>query len=158
MLTFQNIHHHDNYSLRSGLGSINDVIEKAKEFKQKYVGITNYNELSGWVNQYFTCKKNDITPILGVQMMVSNYRIEYEKNSKSIKKILFYGANKQKEMTLDEMTLDEKVAVGVNWHLLLYAKNITGYYNIIKIHNDAQLNGIYEYPRTTNFELSKYFD
>ena len=156
MLTFQNIHHHDNYSLRSGLGSINDVIKKAKEFGQKYIGITNYNELSGWVNQYFSCVKNDITPILGVQMMISNYRVVYDGNSKNINKILFCGANKQKEMTIDEMTIDEKVAVGVNWHILLYAKNITGYYNLIKIHNDAHLNGVYEHPRTINYVLSQY--
>ena len=31
------------------------------------------------------------------------------------------------------MTTSEKVAIGVNWHLLLYAKNEEGYYNIIKL-------------------------
>lgn len=154
---FQNIHHHDKYSLRAGLGDVDDLIKKTKEFGQKYLGITNYNELSGWVKQYFSCLKNDIVPIFGVQMLVSNYRVVYnENNRKEIEKILFCGVNKQIELKVEEMTVDEKVAVGVNWHLLLYAKNLTGFYNIIKIHNDAQLYGVYEYPRTTNQELAKY--
>jgi DNA polymerase III alpha subunit len=34
MIDFINLHHHDNFSLRCALGSVDDVIEKAKEFNQ----------------------------------------------------------------------------------------------------------------------------
>jgi hypothetical protein len=89
-------------------------------------------------------------------MMVSNYRVHYQENSKLIDHIDFCGANKQQTFKVEEMTEEQKVAVGVNWHLLLYAKNEEGYYNIIKIHNDAQLHGVYEHPRTTNEFISKH--
>lgn len=156
MIDFINLHHHDNFSLRCSLGNIDDAIKKIKEYNQPTLAVTNYNELSGWVQQYFSCRKNEIKPILAVQMMVSNYRVYYQENSKLIDHIDFCGANKQQSFKVEEMTEEQKVAVGVNWHLLLYAKNEEGYYNIIKIHNDAQLHGIYEHPRTTNEFISKH--
>lgn len=156
MIDFINLHHHDNFSLRCSLGNIDDAIKKIKEYNQPTLAVTNYNELSGWVQQYFSCRKNEIKPILAVQMMVSNYRVHYQENSKLIDHIDFCGANKQQSFKLEEMTEEQKVAVGVNWHLLLYAKNEEGYYNIIKIHNDAQLHGVYEHPRTTNEFISKH--
>ena len=156
MIDFINLHHHDNFSLRCSLGNIDDAIKKIKEYNQPTLAVTNYNELSGWVQQYFSCRKNNIKPILAVQMMVSNYRVFYQENSKLIDHIDFCGANKQQSFKIEDMTEEQKVAVGVNWHLLLYAKNEEGYYNIIKIHNDAQLHGIYEHPRTTNEFISKH--
>lgn len=156
MISFINLHHHDSFSLRCALGDVKDVIAKTKQFNQQTFAITNYNQLSGWVQQYFECRKQNIKPILAVQMMVSNYRVNYEQDKKTISSVDFLGAKQSKTMSLQQMTAAEKVAIGVNWHLLLYAKNEEGYFNIIKIHNDAQLHGIYEHPRTTNKFLSEH--
>ena len=43
-----------------------------------------------------------------------------------------------------------------NWHLVLLAKNKEGVKNLIRIHNDAQLNGMYYKPRTDYTTLAKY--
>lgn len=156
MIPFLNIHHHDNFSLRCALGDVTDVIKKAKQFNQETFAITNYNELSGWIKQYFECKKQNIKPILAVQMMVSNYRVNYKQDGKTIDNVQFLGANKTKTIQISQMSSIQKVAIGVNWHLLLYVKNEIGYYNVIKIHNDAQLHGVYEHPRATNKFLSEH--
>jgi len=42
------------------------------------------------------------------------------------------------------------------YHLILLAQTIEGFYNIIKIHNDAQLHGFYYSPRTCDEALKKY--
>ena len=155
---FINLHHHDEYSIRAALGDVGEACDKALEYGQTHIAVTNYMELSGWVKQYFTCKEKGLIPIFGIEAYISNHRPIFTQINKSRKEITgtnFEGSTHQWTKNLDELTLDEKSELGLYYHALLYAKNERGFYNIIKLHNDAQMYGVYNYPRMTELQLSK---
>lgn len=120
---FVSLHHHDEYSLRDGLGKMEDLITLLKAQKRNYCAVTNHGSLGGWVKQYIQCKDAGIKPIFGAEMYWSPNRDPDPEKRKE-----FSGAN----------------------HLLMLAINNEGFYNLIKIHNDAQLNGFYRTPRTND--------
>lgn len=126
---FINLHHHDEYSIRDGLGTNKQLISKLKREKRSFCCVTNHGSIGGWIQQYSNCKKADIKSIFGVELYQSEYR----------------GDNPE-----------EKKKHRSASHLLTLARTEEGFYNIIKIHNDAQLNGYYYSPRTNKEALQKW--
>ena len=47
---------------------------------------------------------------------------------------------------------------GANYHLILLAKNLKGYHNLIKIVSRAWTDGFYSHPRTDKEDLEKYHE
>jgi DNA-directed DNA polymerase III PolC len=124
---FVNLHHHDEYSIRDGLGTVEKLVDILKTRKDSFCSVTNHGSIGGWIKQYTICKKNNVRPIFGMEAYVNDFR----------------GEDKE-----------ERKEHRANYHLLMFAKNETGFYNIIRIHNDAQLNGFYHRPRV-NYEAIK---
>lgn len=209
---FVNLHHHDEYSVRDGLGKVEDMVDLLKKRRQSFCCISNHGGIGGWLKQYNECKDNFIKPIFGIEGYYNNYRgnaeitdnlEEFENQLIQLKeeKKLFpvFKSKTKSDMIKEGMTTDEaKVAFeqqkiakekhktdkdeinnkikevtekikevkaqktaenkenAKNNHLLLIAKNLTGFYNIIKLHNDAQLNGFYRYPRMNLESLQKW--
>jgi DNA polymerase-3 subunit alpha len=122
-------HHHDEFSLKDGLGTVGQLTKLLQRRRQSFCSITNHGSVGGWVKQYNACKKAGIKPIFGIEMYVSDYRgddPELKKQNRS--------AN----------------------HLILLAKNQLGFDNIIRIHNDAQLEGFYYSPRMNHEAAQKW--
>ena len=126
---FVNLHHHDQFSIRDGLGTNAQLVEKLSKNKKSFCAVTNHGSLAGWVQQQFNCKKENIKPIFGVEL----YRNDYRGDDPEEKK-------KNRSAS----------------HLLTLARTEEGFYNIIKIHNDAQLNGYYYSPRANSESLKKW--
>lgn len=126
---FVNLHHHDDFSVRDGLGTVNSLLNLLKARKSSFCAITNHGSIGGWIKQYSACKEAGVKCIFGCEIYQNEYR---GKDSEELKKHRS------------------------NYHLVLLAKNLEGFYNIIKIHNDAQLNGFYYKPRTTFETLKKW--
>ena len=80
-----------NYSILSSLNNIKNLVLKANEYGYTSLAITDRDNMFGVMEFYLECKKNNIKPIIGIE--------------------LTYG----------------------NTILLLYAKNIDGYKNLIKL-------------------------
>jgi len=114
------LHHHDEYSLKDGLGTVEQLCKMLKRQRRSFCAVTNHGSVGGWIKQNNECLKAGIKPIFGCEMYVSDYRGDDPDLRKAHR-----SAN----------------------HLVLLAKNETGFYNIIQIHNDAQLNGFYYSPR-----------
>jgi DNA polymerase-3 subunit alpha len=127
--TFVNLHHHDEFSVRDGLGTVNDLAKILKSRNQTILGVSNHGSVGGWIKQYNTCKKNGLKSIFECEMYVNDYRGD---------------------------DLEEKKKHRKNFHLITIAKNLEGFYNIIKLHNDAQLNGFYYLPRCNYENIKKY--
>lgn len=117
---FVGLHHHDEYSLKDGLGTVENLTKMLKKQKRSFCSVTNHGSIGGWIRQYNACQKNGIKPIFGMEGYVNNYRGE------------------------DPELLKENRSAN---HILLLAKNREGFDNLIRIHNDAQLNGFYYTPR-----------
>lgn len=151
---YYNLHHHDEYSLRTALGRTTDIIPLLKKEGLTHYAVTNYSEISGWVNHYFTCVDEKIIPILGVEIYLSNYKITHnEKNQ--ISEVEFISTEGRWKKPFEEITPEDRDVIGVSYNLILLAKNLDGYSNIIKCHNESQLNGYYTRPRINDLELSK---
>ena len=80
-----------NYSLLSSLNDIKKLVAEAKKYGYDSLAITDENNMFGVMEFYLECKKNNIKPIIGI-----------------------------------ELTYDNAI-------LLLYAKNLQGYKNLIKL-------------------------
>jgi len=126
---FINYHHHDEYSMRDALGTCKQLAVLLKAQKRRFMSVTNHGSIGGWIKQMKVCKENDIKCVFGMEAYHSPYRGDDPEIRKQ-----YRSAN----------------------HLILIAQNIEGYYNLIRIHNDAQLNGFYYSPRTCDESLKKW--
>lgn len=70
-----NLKLHTDYSLLEGVGSIEEYISKAKEYGQKVLGITD-TSMFGTIKFYNLCKKNNIKPIIGLEVSIKGVRSE----------------------------------------------------------------------------------
>lgn len=135
------------YSIRYAHGNMKSTLPILKQRGQKYFAISDYGEISSWPSVYFKCKENDIVPILGIQTFLNNYRLSGCGNEIQIEKISNEECWKK---NLKEVSDDEKSFSTIDYPLDLFARTVQGYYNIIQIHNDAQINGMDKRPRTND--------
>ena len=78
------LHVHSEYSLLDGACKIQGLVDRAAEFGQPALGLTNHGVMNGSIELYKACKKAGIKPILGVEAyLVDDIRTEavrYERN------------------------------------------------------------------------------
>ena len=126
---FVNLHHHDEFSIRDGLGTVGGLVKLLKSRGGSFCAITNHGHIGGWIKQYSTCRKNGVKALFGMEAYLNDYRGDDP---------------------------DERKRQRGNHHLVLLARNEVGFYNILRIHNDAQLEGFYYRPRATHEALKKW--
>ncbi len=128
-MSFVHIHTHSHYSLLDGLTKIDELVRTAKENGAPAVALTDHGTMYGTIEFYKECKKQGIKPIIGVET--------------------YFAPNSRH----DKVTrTDEKSS----YHLLLLARNNTGYKNLIKLVSLAHVEGFYYKPRIDWEILSKY--
>ena len=76
-MEFINLKLHTDYSLLEGVGTVEKYVEKAKQQNAKYLGVTDTSMFSA-IKFYNSCKKNNITPILGFELFTYGYFIQGE--------------------------------------------------------------------------------
>ncbi len=118
---FVHLHAHSQYSLLDGACRLDKVIELAKEFKMPALAITDHGNMFGAVEFYTKATRAGIKPIIGMEAYVAG-------TSRFDKKP------------------DGKYPSG-GFHMVLLAKNITGYRNLIKLASAGFLEGFYHRPR-----------
>lgn len=118
---FVHLHTHSQYSLLDGACRLDDVIALAKEFKMPAVAVTDHGNLFGAIEFYKKANRAGVKPIIGVEAYVAGGSRHERKPSTS------YPSG--------------------GFHLILLAKNDTGYRNLIKLCTSAYLEGFYYRPR-----------
>lgn len=126
MADFVHLHTHSEFSLLDGLGKLDHLIEKAKSFGMDALGLTDHGAMYGSFKFYLKAKAAGIKPIIGVETYVAR-RSRFDKEGK----------------------IDTDP-----YHLILLAKNETGYRNLMKLVTHAHLEGYYYKPRI-DWELLK---
>ena len=119
-MKFVHLHVHTHYSLLDGLTKLDELIECVKNDGSDAVAITDHGVMYGAIDFYQRCKKSGIKPIIGVETYLAPGS-RFDKNTRE----------------------DEKR----NYHLILLAKNLAGYKNLIKLISIAHLEGFYYKPR-----------
>ena len=66
------LHVHSHYSLLDGLSKPEHIAQRCTEIESPSCAITDHGTISGAVAFYSQCKKNNIKPILGVELYVCN--------------------------------------------------------------------------------------
>lgn len=118
-MAFTHLHVHTEYSLLDGAARIKDLISHAKELGMDSIAITDHGAMFGVIEFYKECKKQGIKPIIGCEVYTA-----------------------ARKMTDKEPDKDKHQG-----HLILLAKNETGYKNLIKIVSAGYIKGYYYKPR-----------
>ena len=116
---FVHLHNHTHYSLLQALPQIKAVVKRAKELGMPAVAITDYGAVYGVVEFYKECLKQEIKPIIGVEVYLA-----------------------QNRMTDRRPRIDDRP-----YNLVLLAENDLGYRNILKMVTASHLEGFYYKPR-----------
>ncbi len=128
MPDFVHLHVHTEYSLLDGAARINDLIRRTVELKMKSIAITDHGVMYGVIDFYKEAVKNGIKPVIGCEVYTARKsRFDRQANRDS-----------------------------GHGHLVLLAKNMTGYRNLMKIVSAGFIEGFYYKPRVDMEVLEKY--
>ncbi len=127
MADFVHLHNHSEYSLLDGLSKIGPMVERAKELGMSSLAITDHGSIYGAIRFYKKCLEVGIKPIIGCEIYIT--------------------PGSRHDKTAEDKEYN---------HLILLAKDMTGYKNLMKIVSIAHLEGFYYKPRTDLETLSKY--
>lgn len=127
-MAFTHLHVHTEYSLLDGAARIKDVVARAKELGMDSLAITDHGVMFGVIDFYRECKKQGIKPIIGCEVYTAARRM----TDKDADKDKYQG------------------------HLVLIAKNNTGYQNLIKIVSQSFIKGYYYKPRVDHELLAAH--
>jgi DNA polymerase III subunit alpha len=126
-MKFTHLHVHSHYSLLDGLSKIDELLDYAKELGMDSIALTDHGVLYGAVEFFKKAKERGIKPIIGCEVYVANEKMEQKRPG-----------------------IDDK-----RYHLVLLAKNETGYKNLVKMITRAHLEGFYYKPRIDEELLSQ---
>jgi len=124
------LHLHSEYSLLDGAIRINELVEQATAFKMPAVALTDHGNLFGVIEFYRKTTKAGIKPVIGCEVYVAP-RSRFEKRP----------AAETEETT---------------YHLILLAKDTTGYRNLVSLVTRAYTEGFYYKPRIDKELLGEY--
>ncbi len=137
MPEFIHLHNHSHYSLLDGAATIDGLVQAAVTNKMPAVALTDHGVMFGAIEFYKTARKAGIKPIIGceVYIVTNGTRFDKEVNAQSMK---------------------EGRGRGIYHHLVLLAKNLAGYRNLIKLVSLGFTEGFYYKPRIDIELLKKY--
>ena len=144
------------FSLKTAMGEPKTAIPILKKRNQKWFPISDYGECSSWVKQYFGCIKEGIVPILGMETFVNNYRFSINADDANDVTVHKYGENEEWVKKDTEISEEELDWSQIDFPIDIFARAPKSEYNVIQIHNDAQLHGVEKRPRTTDAFLKTH--
>lgn len=128
------LHVHNSFSLKDGVGTPETRINWALENGKPAVATTNHGTIGDWLTIYNNCRSKNIKPILGCEFY-------FNRKSEELRKAV-------NEDSPEAIRTRKFLRKQYGSHVTMLAKNLTGFNNIIKIHNDAWVNGFYLFPYT----------
>lgn len=135
MSDFVHLHNHTHYSLQDAACTVEDLVKAAVKEGMHAVALTDHGVMYGIAEFYKTAKKENIKPIIGMEAYIV---IEGSRRDKT--KIEDASGKKSKHYH----------------HLILLAKNKTGYKNLSKLSTLGHTEGFYYKPRIDLELLRKY--
>ena len=131
-MSFAHLHVHTQYSILDGQSKIGDLIDTAVANGQPALAITDHGNMFGVKEFLDTVAKKEapLKPIVGCEMYVAG-------NSRFDRK----GREDQS-----------------SYHLIMLAKNMDGYHNLIKLSSKAYIEGFYYKPRIDHELIEQYHE
>ena len=142
MEDFVHLHVHSQYSLLDGQASIKKMVDKAIRDGMRGMALTDHGNMFGVKELYDYCKSvnkdrkkqglEPFKPIFGCEMYVARG------GDKNIRE----GGKENQS----------------GWHLIVLAKNLKGYHNLIKLVSRSWVDGFYMRPRTDHKDLAQFHE
>ncbi len=129
-MAFVHLHTHSEYSLLDGANRIPDLVRKVAELGMDSLAITDHGNLHAAWRFYEEARAAKIRPILGFEAYLA------------------FGPRQERERPPD--------APANYSHLVLLARNRTGYKNLIKLSSIGYLEGYYRRPRIDKTVLAEH--
>ncbi len=128
---FVHLHTHTSYSLLDGACRISDLTRLAADMRFPALAITDHGGMFGVVEFYEKALAAGIKPIIGSEFYVAP------------------GSRTERQADKNGETA---------YHVILLARNLDGYHNLLKLSSVAYLDGFYYKPRIDRNILSKHSD
>ncbi len=128
---FVHLHVHTSYSLLDGACRISDLTRYAADLKFPALAITDHGAMFGVIDFYKSARAAGIKPIIGQEFYVAP-------ESRHDRKVDEYGESA--------------------YHLVLLARNMEGYSNLVQLSSISYLEGFYRRPRIDKEILSGHSD
>ena len=142
MEDFVHLHVHSQYSLLDGQASIKKMVDKAIGDGMRGMALTDHGNMFGVKELYDYC-----------QQVNKNRKKKGEEPFKPI-----FGCEMYVARGGDKNVHEGGKEFQSGWHLIVLAKNLTGYHNLIKLVSRAWVDGFYMRPRTDHKDLEKYHE
>lgn len=117
--SFVHLHVHSEYSLLDGAARIRDLTARAAELGMKALALTDHGVMYGAIPFYRACRVHGIKPIIGCELYMTTGS-RFDKGTRKENKI---------------------------YHLIVLAKNETGYRNLMRLSSIGHLEGFHYKPR-----------
>jgi DNA polymerase-3 subunit alpha len=129
---FVHLHLHTDHSLLDGAIKIGPLANRAAELKMPAVAITDHGNLYGALSFYGKMKAQGVKPIIGIEAYIAR------------------GSRHDRG--------GEKLAPGdrATNHIVLLAKDLKGYHNLVKLSSFAYIEGFWRKPRIDRELLAKH--
>ena len=126
---FVHLHVHSDYSLLYASSSIEKIVETASNLGQKAIALTDHGNMFGVLFFYRACKAKGIKPIIGCDFYVAPFDRTEKKQ---------YQNSKQ------------------YYRLVLLAKDLEGYKNLMILTSKSYIEGLYYKPRIDESLLKEH--
>src|SRR5579872_5217023 len=127
---FVHLHTHSEFSLLDGAARLDKLVQRAVDLEMPALALTDHGVMHGSIDFYTRCQAVGIKPIVGVEAYVAS------------------GSHKEKTARTEKNA----------YHLLLLAKDLQGYKNLLKLTTIAAIEGFYYKPRIDHALLEQYHE
>jgi DNA polymerase-3 subunit alpha len=131
-VSFVHLHTHSEYSLLDGANRLTDLVRKAKEQEMPGLALTDHGCMFGAWNFHKMARKEGLKPIIGMEAYVAPG--DRRERSRS-------GQGER-----------------AYYHLVLLARDMQGYRNLVKLSSIGYTEGFYHKPRIDREVLAKHHE
>ncbi len=135
MCDFVHLHNHSHYSLQDAACTIDSLVEATVENNMDALALTDHGVMYGAPEFYKKAKKANVKPIIGVEAYIMREGSRFDKGTTD-------GSGRKRAKHYN--------------HIVLLAKNETGYKNLIKLTSIGHQEGFYYKPRIDHEVLEQY--
>lgn len=128
---FVHLHVHSHYSILDAIGGVKHIVEAAHRFGMPAIALTDHGNMFGAIDFYQSAIKTGVRPIIGFEAYITG------------------GSRLEKDRSSNRGPLH---------HLVLLAKNIAGYKNLVKLSTLGFAEGFHFKPRIDWSLLEKYHE
>ena len=132
-MDFVHLHNHTDYSILDGAITVDKLVEKTIQLGMPAVALTDHGNMFGAIDFYQAAKKKGITPIIGEEFYMAP------------------GSRTNREASRAN-------GEDTSYHLILLAKDVTGYRNLMKLSSIGYTEGFYYKPRIDFEVLEKHHE